>query len=174
MPGTSIKSALKKWEEANGMKPGESKEIKLTGIYPPIEKMEGPFHLLIKCEKFSLSTNMISSITNLQAFKTLKILSLGRNNLKSLQGIEGAAETLEQLWISYNHVDRLKPLRNLSRLKVLYMSHNYVREWREFEHLTELGALEDLVFIGNPLEEEASSTGKYQTEITKVRTEYDH
>ena len=40
------------------------------------------------------------------------------------------------------------------------MSHNYVREWREFEHLTELPCLEDLVFIGNPLEEESSANGK--------------
>ena len=168
---TSIKAALKKWEEATGRKAGESKEIKLIGVYPPIEKMEGPFHLLINCEKFSLSTNQITNISNLQAFKTLKVLSLGRNLVKSLQGIEGAAESLEQLWISYNQVDRLKPIRNLLRLKVLYMSHNYVREWREFEHLTELPCLEDLVFIGNPLEEDASANGKYQEEVTKVMTE---
>ena len=167
---TTIKAALKKWEEATGRKAGEAKEIKLIGVYPPIEKMEGPFHLLINCEKFSLSTNQITNISNLQAFKTLKVLSLGRNLVKSLQGIEGAAESLEQLWISYNQVDRLKPIRNLLRLKVLYMSHNYVREWREFEHLTELPCLEDLVFIGNPLEEDASANGKYQEEVTKVMT----
>ena len=166
---TTIKAALKKWEEATARKAGEAKEIKLIGVYPPIEKMEGPFHLLINCEKFSLSTNQIANISNLQAFKTLKVLSLGRNIIKSLQGIEGAAESLEQLWISYNQVDRLKPIRNMLRLKVLYMSHNYVREWREFEHLTELPCLEDLVFIGNPLEEDASANGKYQEEVTKVR-----
>ena len=166
---TTIKAALKKWEEATGRKAGEAKEIKLIGVYTPIEKMEGPFHLLINCEKFSLSTNQIANISNLQAFKTLKTLSLGRNIIKSLQGIEGAAESLEQLWISYNQVDRLKPIRNMLRLKSLYMSHNYVREWREFEHLTELPCLEDLVFIGNPLEEDASANGKYQEEVTKVR-----
>ena len=67
------------------MKAGEAKEIKLIGVYPPIEKMEGPFHLLINCEKFSLSTNCIANISNLQAFKNLKVLSLGRNIIKSLQ-----------------------------------------------------------------------------------------
>ena len=82
---TTIKAAIKKWEEATGRKAGEAKEIKLIGVYPPIERMEGPFHLLINCEKFSLSTNMITNINNLQSFKVLKILSLGRNNLKSLQ-----------------------------------------------------------------------------------------
>ena len=82
---TTVKQALKKWEEATGRKAGEAKEIKLIGVYPPIEKMEGPFHLLINCEKFSLSTNYISNIANLQAFKCLKILSLGRNIIKNLQ-----------------------------------------------------------------------------------------
>ena len=116
---TSIKAALKKWEEATGRKSSEAKEIKLIGVSPPIEKMDGPLHLLINCEKFSLSTNMISNISNLHAFRSLKILSLGRNVIKSLQGIEGAAETLEQLWISYNPVIRLMPIRNMLRLKVL-------------------------------------------------------
>ena len=82
---TTIKAALRKWEEATGKKAGEAKEIKLIGVYPPIEKMDGPFHLLINCEKLSLSTNYISSISNLQAFKNLKTLSLGRNIIKSLQ-----------------------------------------------------------------------------------------
>ena len=47
------------------------------------------------------------------------------------------------------------------------MSHNYVREWREFEHLSELPVLEDLVFIGNPLEEESATAQKYTDEVIK-------
>jgi len=74
---------------------------------------------------------------------------------------------LEQLWISYNQIDRLKPIRSLQKLKVLYMSHNYVREWREFEHLTELPCLEDLVFVGNPLEEDSVTAQKYTDEVIK-------
>ena len=82
---TTIKAALKKWEEATGKRATEAKAIKLIGIYPPIERMEGPFHLLTHCEKFSLSTNCIANIQNLQAFKNLKVLSLGRNVIKNLQ-----------------------------------------------------------------------------------------
>ena len=44
---SSIKQAIRKWEEATGQKASESTEIKLIGVYPPIEKMEGPFHLLV-------------------------------------------------------------------------------------------------------------------------------
>lgn len=70
---TTIKQGLKRWEEATGRKAAEAKEIKLIGINPPIEKMEGPFHLLVNLERLSLSTNQISTITNLQSFKCLKV-----------------------------------------------------------------------------------------------------
>ena len=40
--------------------------------------------------------------------------------------LQGAAETLEQLWISYNQIDKLKPIRNLACLHTLYMAHNLV------------------------------------------------
>ena len=82
---TTIKAALKKWEEASGKKSSEAKEIKLIGVYPPIEKMEGPLHILVNCEKLSLSTNLITQIQNLQVLKNLRVLSLGRNLIKSLQ-----------------------------------------------------------------------------------------
>ena len=72
---TSIKKALQKWEEASGQKASEAKEIKLNAQYPPITKMEGPFHQLIQCEKMSLSTNNISVIANLSGFKKLKCLT---------------------------------------------------------------------------------------------------
>ena len=37
---TTIKQALKKWEEATGKKAAEATEVKLIGVYPPIEKVE--------------------------------------------------------------------------------------------------------------------------------------
>ena len=123
---TTIKTALKKWEEASGKKAAEATDIKLIGQYPPIEKLDGPFHILINCEKLSLSTNMIVNIQNLQVLRNLRVLSLGRNLIKSLQGIEGVAETLRELWISYNQIDKLKPIRNMVNLKTLYMAHNLV------------------------------------------------
>ena len=36
---TTIKQALKKWEETTGKKAGEATEVKLIGVYPPIEKV---------------------------------------------------------------------------------------------------------------------------------------
>lgn len=89
--------------------------------------MDSALNALTACEKLSLSTNMITGIQNLQNLKCLKILSLGRNLIKNLAGIEAVGETLEQLWISYNKIEKLAPLGKLVKLKTLYMAHNNVK-----------------------------------------------
>ena len=38
--GTSIKDALSAWEKENEQKPTEATEIVLTGVMPPIEKID--------------------------------------------------------------------------------------------------------------------------------------
>jgi dynein light chain 1 len=58
---------------------------------------------------------------------------------------------LEELWISYNFVEKMKGVHVLKKLKVLYMSNNMVKEWGEFMKLQELPALEDLLFVGKLL-----------------------
>ena len=83
---TTIKAALKKWEETTGKKANEAVEVKLIGVYPPIEKMDHALAAITACGKLSLSTNMITNIQNLQNLKCLKILSLGRNLIKNLAG----------------------------------------------------------------------------------------
>lgn len=85
--------------------------------------------------------------------KNLKILSLGRNLIKGFSGLEALADSLEELWISYNLIEKTKGINAMRNLRVLYMSNNLVREWNEFNKLQELGNLRDLVFVGNPLYE---------------------
>lgn len=80
--------------------------------------------------------------------ENLKILSLARNNIKNLTGLEAVGETLEQLWISYNLLEKLKGVGVLKKLKVLYMSNNLVKDWNEFNKLGDLPNLVDLVFVG--------------------------
>ncbi|XP_074680352.1 dynein axonemal light chain 1 isoform X6 [Strix aluco] len=92
--------------------------------------------------------------------KNLRILSLGRNNIKNLNGLEAVADTLEELWISYNFIEKLRGIRVMKKLKVLYMSNNLVKDWAEFVRLAELPLLEDLVFVGNPLQEKYASDQK--------------
>ncbi|XP_051647558.1 dynein axonemal light chain 1 isoform X1 [Manacus candei] len=154
---TTIKEALAKWEEKNGQKASEAKEVKLYGQVPPVEKMDESLSTLVNCEKLSLSTNCIERIANLNNLKNLRILSLGRNNIKNLNGLEAVADTLEELWISYNLIEKLRGIRVMRKLKVLYMSNNLVKDWAEFVRLAELPLLEDLVFVGNPLQEKYAS-----------------
>ncbi|XP_048047810.1 dynein axonemal light chain 1 [Megalobrama amblycephala] len=164
---TTIKEALVKWEEKTGEKAGEATAVKLYGQIPPIEKMDASLSNLVNCEKLSLSTNCIEKIANLNGLKNLKILSLGRNNIKNLNGLEAVGDTLEELWISYNLIEKLKGIHVMKKLKVLYMSNNLVKEWGEFLKLADLPSLVDLVFVGNPLEEKYSTEGNWLEEATK-------
>ena len=70
--------------------------------------------------------------------ENLKILSLGRNNIKSLTGLEAVGDTLEELWISYNFIEKLKGINVLKKLKVLYMSNNSVKDFGEFVKLVSI------------------------------------
>ncbi|KAM9294412.1 dynein axonemal light chain 1 [Gastrophryne carolinensis] len=164
---TTIKDALAKWEEKSGQKASEATEVKLYAQIPPIEKMDASLSTLVNCEKLSLSTNCIEKIANLNGLKNLRILSLGRNNIKNLNGLEAVGESLEELWISYNFIEKLKGIHVMKKLKVLYMSNNAVKDWAEFVRLAELPCLEDLVFVGNPLEEKQTLEGNWMEEATK-------
>lgn len=44
---------------------------------------------------------------------------------------EAVGDTLEELWISYNLIEKLKGIHVMKKLKVLYMSNNLVKEWGE-------------------------------------------
>ncbi|ESO86211.1 hypothetical protein LOTGIDRAFT_204565 [Lottia gigantea] len=160
--GTTIKEALAKWEEKNGAKASESKEVKLFGQIPPVEKMDASLSTLAQCEVLSLSTNSIEKIANLNGLKHLRVLSLGRNNIKSLTGLEAVGDTLEELWISYNLIEKLKGINVLKKIKILYMSNNAVKDWGEFQKLADLPCLIDLLFVGNPLEEKHSADGDWR------------
>jgi len=166
--GTSIKEALGKWEEKHGKKASESEEIKLCALLPPIEKMDASLSTIPNCLKLSLSTNAIEKIANLNGLKHLKILSLGRNNIKNLNGLEAVGETLQQLWISYNNIEKLKGIHVLKHLKVLYMSNNSVKDWGEFAKLADLKELHELVFVGNPIEEKHSAEGDWIDKVSKI------
>lgn len=74
-------------------------------------------------------------MTDLFYSENLKILSLGRNLIKNLVGLEAVGDTLEELWISYNQIEKLKGIGGMKKLKVLYMSNNAVKEWVEFQKL---------------------------------------
>ncbi|EDS36119.1 dynein light chain 1 [Culex quinquefasciatus] len=164
---TTIKEALSRWSTENeGKDPTQAKDIQLQFQWPPVEKMDGTLSTLVECEKLSLSSNMIDKVIGLSGMKNLRVLSLARNYIKSLNGIESVGETLEELWVSYNLIDKLKGVESLKRLKVLYIGNNSIREWGEFNKLQAVTTLEDLLFAGNPLVESIDEAA-YVREVQK-------
>ncbi|GAU87198.1 hypothetical protein RvY_00082 [Ramazzottius varieornatus] len=167
--GTSIKDALVKAEATAKEKNQEwsLKVIKLNGQMPPIDKMDSTLNTLGECEYLSLSTNNIDRIASVGALKNLKILALGRNNIKSFSGIEALSETLEQLWISYNMIDKIKGLGGMKKLEILYMAYNLVKDWAEYSKLNEIQSLEEICFFGNPIHLTFDNQDEWRTQASK-------
>lgn len=106
---TSCKEALARWlaGPGGGVAAGEAERVELTGLCPPIDKMDSSLAALHACRHLALSTNNLDKIGNLTGLERLEVLSLGRNCLKKLENLEAVAGTLQQLWLSYNQIDRL-------------------------------------------------------------------
>ena len=164
---TSLKDAIAKYCSEIEQTPAQIQNAKFYGMIPPIDKMDAALNQLVMCEKLSLSTNTIDRITNLNGLKCLKILSLGRNNIKNLSGLDAVSDTLEQLWLSYNLIEKLKGIQVLKKLSVLYMTNNLVKDWAEFQKLSDLPSLVELNFVGNPLEEKHTSDGDWKDQALK-------
>mmetsp|Transcript_38608 Transcript_38608/g.46720 ORF Transcript_38608/g.46720 Transcript_38608/m.46720 type:complete len:201 (-) Transcript_38608:530-1132(-) len=156
---TTVKEAIKAFETAKMVKATEAEKVELWGQVPPIEKMDATLSTLKACKHLSLSTNNIEKISSLSGMDNLTILSLGRNLIKKIENLDGVADTLEELWISYNHIDKLTNIEKLTKLRVLYMSNNKIDKWAEIEKLAALENLEEVLFVGNPLYESYKEMG---------------
>lgn len=120
----NLSKVVHEWEETNGKKISEEEWIDFT--YKGIFEIETAIvNSFTNCRKLSLSSNTIVKITDIQ-LKNLEILSLGRNKIKYIRGLDLLGGSLKQLWISYNDIDRLDGLKNLLKLEVLYISNNMI------------------------------------------------
>lgn len=164
---TTIREALSRWEERTKEKPAEAEAVHLFGQVPPIKKMDSHLASLANVRTLSLSSNCIDKIGHLNGLKNLTVLSLGRNNIRAISGLEAVADTLEELWISYNFIEKLKGIEFMKKLRVLYMANNVVKDWAEFARLASVPCLAELVFVGNPLEEKHTNEGNWTDEASK-------
>lgn len=136
--------------------------VLLIGLLPPIAKMDKDITTLTACVNLGLSSNNIEKIgPGLKDLKNLKRLSLGRNAIRKLEQLD--VPQLEELWISYNKIDKLSGLDKLKNLKTLYMSNNQISNWTEIERLAnQCPELVDVLFIGNPIFNNAPSEQDYR------------
>jgi len=142
--------ALKDWAAKNNQTIEEAEVVKLYCQIPPITKLDNTLNTLKNCEHLSLSTNAIDRLIPLAGMKKLRILSLGRNAIKKIEKLDDVADTLEELWISYNQISSLDGLSNLQNLTTLYMSNNGIKTFQELSKLQGLPKLRDVLFVGNP------------------------
>ena len=128
----SLREAIRRWETSTGISPQEATEVNLMCQLPnPLERLDNEINQFENCEKLSLSTNSIGQIVPMPRLKNIKILSLARNNIKKIANLEDVASTLEQLWLSYNIIERLDNLGSLQRLHTFYISNNRITRWDE-------------------------------------------
>eukprot|EP00798_Chlamydomonas_sp_ICE-L_P024110 gene24110-9685_t len=168
--GTTIKDAIKAFEEKKSVIATEVEKVELMGLYPSIEKMDATLSTLKACTHLALSTNNIEKISSLSGMENLKILSLGRNQIKKIENLDAVADTLEELWISYNIIPNLAGIEKLGNLRVLFLSNNKIASWSEIDRLGTMEKLEDLLLVGNPLYKEFqdnNALAEYRIEVIK-------
>jgi dynein light chain 1 len=88
--GTTCAKALQIWEQSHpGESPTEAEDIRIYFMIPPIEKMDAPtLNTLAKVKRLSMSSNAIDKMINLPNLRNIEILSLGRNMIRKIAGLE--------------------------------------------------------------------------------------
>eukprot|EP01016_Furgasonia_blochmanni_P012430 TRINITY_DN1610_c0_g1_i7.p2 TRINITY_DN1610_c0_g1~~TRINITY_DN1610_c0_g1_i7.p2 ORF type:complete len:148 (-),score=43.14 TRINITY_DN1610_c0_g1_i7:210-653(-) len=59
--------------------------------------------------------------------------------------------TLQELWLSYNFIDKLDGLSPCVKLTTLYISNNKLTNWEELDKLKELPEIQSVLFVENPI-----------------------
>mmetsp|Transcript_44506 Transcript_44506/g.52129 ORF Transcript_44506/g.52129 Transcript_44506/m.52129 type:complete len:129 (+) Transcript_44506:95-481(+) len=85
---TSCTQAIKAWETKHEQKAEDAKEINITCQIPPLTKLDNSLSALKCCQKLSMSTNMIDRMAGLGGMSNLRILSMGRNNIKNIEKLD--------------------------------------------------------------------------------------
>jgi dynein light chain 1 len=135
---------------------------------PPIAKLDNSLNSLKNCEQLSLSTNSIDRMSvGLGGMTKLRILSLGRNVIKRIEKLEEVADSLEELWISYNQITTLDGLDVCRNLQALYISNNNIKSWAELDKLAGLGNLRDILLVGNPIYAEFGTREEARIEVLR-------
>ena len=147
----SLQESITDWEkehEEEGKKLCDEEWVDL--IFRGIADLDSNGLNYIKgCKKLSLSSNFISKIPDLH-FDNLEILSLGRNKIRAVRGLDFLGKSLKELWISYNEIEKLDGFKSLAKLQKLYIGNNLIAKIDELNNLTSLTELKDVVFKGNP------------------------
>ena len=136
--------------------------MKLNGTIPPINKLDNGLQQLTNCRRLALSTNCIEKMMTFPPLRNLEILSLGRNQLKKIQGLDEVGQTLKELWLSYNQIEKLDGLNTCIHLHTLFIAQNKIKVWDEIGRLAPLPEIRNLLLVGNPIYEDQRMDSRVQ------------
>ncbi|CAF1675938.1 unnamed protein product [Adineta ricciae] len=142
----TFREALTKY--LNSQKAEDLKECYLYGQIPPIEKLDNSVSSLVNCEYVDILVEM---------YMFFRRLALSSNTIERIGYMNGLRQvlgsTLEQLWISYNQIEKFKGINTLKQLRVFYFAYNQIKDWAEISKLNDLNLLEEVNAYGNPIHE---------------------
>lgn len=123
---------------------------------------------LTKVKRIKLSTNSIEKMIPLPELSNLETLSMGRNNIKKIEGLDNIGRNLKNLWLSYNQITVLNGLENCAQLEQLYLSNNKIASIDEVAKLANNSKLNDLLLVGNPLYAKDGDKAAAQLQVIEV------
>lgn len=154
--------------------PLDQKEVvKIICSTPPVDRMDNSLNQLTNCKHLSLSTNCIDRMIALPGLKNIQILSLARNQIKKIQGLDEIGATLKELWLSYNQISTLDGLQNCTALTTLYVTNNKIKSWDEVKKLNQLPSITSISLYNNPVYEgytKKTVRPVFGTHCPKIRT----
>lgn len=68
--------------------------------------------------------------------------------------------------MSYNLIEKLKPIDQMKALKVFYVSNNAIKDWNEFSRIAHAPNIVEVSFIGNPLCD-TMDEGTFRSEVVR-------
>ena len=114
--------------------------------------MPSPFSVFQRhCQHEHRSQPQYAIKNTLIIIENLEILSLARNQIKRIQGLDEVGPTLLELWLSHNQIEKLEGIQSCVKLTTLYISHNKIKSWDEVSRLSQLPSLKDLLLSDNPV-----------------------
>lgn len=111
-----------------------------------------PLSKLTRLENLNLSSNQVSSISGLSGLANLTDLDLGRNQISDISSLSNLTR-LDFLVLSSNNISNISALSGLTMLSFLSVSFNDVTNIQPLVSNSGLGAGDQVLLYGNPLNE---------------------
>ena len=108
--------ALDVWCSENGTAREDVVHVQLYGRQPPITRMNASdVEGLVRCEKLSLSSNAIEKMVMGRSLRSLKVLSMGRNGIKRIDGSIGEVKWTLKRFANGNKYQQLSLPARITR-----------------------------------------------------------